>query len=84
VARALCERSAAQAVVGTSSPSRIVSPALAQARIDLKKAQDDRTRMVYRRASDATLSGLEADLIMAQEELDNAQDYYNHSGGARQ
>lgn len=51
---------------------------LAQAKIDLKKAQDDRTSMVYRRASDATLDGVKADLIMAQEELDKAQDFYDH------
>jgi multidrug efflux pump subunit AcrA (membrane-fusion protein) len=51
---------------------------LAQAKIDLKDRQDDRTRMVYRRASEATLNGLRADVLMAEDELDKAQNFYDH------
>jgi len=54
---------------------------LVQAKIDLEDAEEDRTRMVYRRASDATLNGLRADVIMAEEELEKAQDFYDHVSG---
>lgn len=56
---------------------------LAQAKIDLEDAEEDRTRMVYRRASEATLNGLRADVIMAEETLEDAQDAYDHVAGGK-
>ena len=51
--------------------------ALAQADIALEDAQDDRESKSYQRASSATLDGIRADLILAQQTLDDAKEYYS-------
>jgi HlyD family secretion protein len=49
---------------------------LAQAQLDLETALDDRGRKEYRRASDNTLDGIRADLVLAKDAVDKAEDYY--------
>lgn len=51
--------------------------ALAQAEIALEDAQDDRESKSYQRASSATLDGIRADLILAQQTLDDAKEFYS-------
>ncbi|MEA4909893.1 MAG: efflux RND transporter periplasmic adaptor subunit [Anaerolineaceae bacterium] len=53
---------------------------LAQAKIDLEDAQEHRQSMEYRRAGQTTINGLEADYIMAQRALQDAEDFYNGIG----
>lgn len=50
--------------------------ALAQAEIAMEDAQDDRESKSYQRASSATLDGIRADLILAQQTLDDAKEFY--------
>jgi HlyD family secretion protein len=49
---------------------------LAQAKIDLKDAQDKRTSANYKRAGEATLEELEANYIIAEQDFETAQDNY--------
>ncbi len=49
---------------------------LAQAQLDLETALDNRGRKDYRRASDNTLDGIRADLVLAKDNADKAEDYY--------
>jgi HlyD family secretion protein len=51
--------------------------ALAQAEIALEDAEEDRESKQYQRASSATLDGIRADLILAQQTLDNAKEFYS-------
>ncbi len=50
---------------------------LAQAQSELEDATQDRTSKDYQRASDATVDGLKADLIMAERALEDAQGFYD-------
>jgi len=49
---------------------------LAQAKIALDDAKDDRERMDYRRASQATIDGLRADYYLAKDALDDAEETF--------
>jgi HlyD family secretion protein len=49
---------------------------LAQAQLDLQTAMDNRGRKDYRRASDNTLDGIRADLVLAKDNMTKAEDYY--------
>ena len=49
---------------------------LAQAQLDLETALDNRGRKDYRRASDNTLDGIRADLVLARDNMEKAEDYY--------
>jgi len=51
--------------------------ALAQAEIALEDAEEDRESKQYQRASSATLDGIRADLILAQQTLDDAKEFYS-------
>ncbi len=50
--------------------------ALAEAQLLLKNAKDARESKDYQQVSKNTLEGLRADYILAQDELKNAEDYY--------
>jgi multidrug efflux pump subunit AcrA (membrane-fusion protein) len=50
---------------------------VAQAKIALEDAEDDRGRKDYRRSSDTTLDGIRADAIIAKKALEDAEEYYN-------
>ncbi|MBI9047975.1 MAG: efflux RND transporter periplasmic adaptor subunit [Anaerolineaceae bacterium] len=52
--------------------------AVAQAKIALEDAEDERGRKDYRRSSDTTLDGIRADAVLAADALKNAEDYYNY------
>jgi multidrug efflux pump subunit AcrA (membrane-fusion protein) len=52
--------------------------AVAQAKITLEDAQDERERRNYRQSSDTTLDGIRADQIIAKNALDDAEEYYNY------
>lgn len=49
---------------------------LAQARIDLEDEIEQRDKKEYRRVSDATLDGIRADYILAEDALDDAEEYF--------
>jgi len=49
---------------------------LAQARIDLEDEIEERDKKEYRRVSDATLDGIRADYILAEDALDDAEEYF--------
>jgi HlyD family secretion protein len=51
--------------------------ALRQAQDELEDAQHDRTSLNYARSSDATINSARADLILAEDSLEKAQEYYN-------
>ncbi len=51
--------------------------AVAQAKIALEDAEDERGRKDYRRSSDTTLDGIRADAIIAKKALEDAEEYYN-------
>jgi HlyD family secretion protein len=51
--------------------------ALAKAEIALEDAEEDRESKKYQRASSATLDGIRADLILAQQTLDDAKEFYS-------
>lgn len=50
---------------------------LAQAEIAMEDALEDRESKTYQRASSATLNGIRADLILAQQDLDDAEEFYS-------
>jgi HlyD family secretion protein len=52
--------------------------AVAQARIELEDAEEDRERLNYRNSSDTTLTGIRADAVIAADALEDAEDYYNY------
>jgi multidrug efflux pump subunit AcrA (membrane-fusion protein) len=52
--------------------------ALAQANQELDNANDNRGRKDYRRSSDTTLDGLRADLVIAEDAVKDAEEYYNY------
>ena len=51
---------------------------VAKAKIALEDAQEERERKDYRRSSDTTLDGIRADAILAQNALEDAEEYYNY------
>ena len=52
--------------------------AVAQAKIELEDAEEDREKKNYRNTNDTTLDGIRADTILAENALEDAQDYYNY------
>ena len=52
--------------------------ALAQANQELDDANDNRGRKDYRRSSDTTLDGLRADLVIAEDAVKDAEEYYSY------
>jgi HlyD family secretion protein len=57
---------------------------LAQAKIDLKDAQDEVARKQYRRASDATLNEMRSNYILAADSLKNAEERYSMLSGLKE
>jgi multidrug efflux pump subunit AcrA (membrane-fusion protein) len=51
---------------------------VAQAKIALKDAVDERGRKNYRRGSDITLDGIRADAVLAKNALEDAEEYFNY------
>ena len=49
---------------------------LAQARIDLEDEIEERDKKDYRRVNDATLDGIRADYILAEDALEDAEEYF--------
>ena len=52
--------------------------AVAQAKIALEDAKDERERKNYRRGSDTTLDGIRADAVLAKNALEDAEEYFNY------
>jgi multidrug resistance efflux pump len=61
-----------------------VQMAVAKAQTEMDDAADNRGRKEYRRSSDNTLDGLRADVVVAEQALKDAEEYYsyfeNHKG----
>ena len=52
--------------------------AVAKAKIELEDAEEDREKKNYRNSSDTTLDGIRADAILAENALEDAEEYYNY------
>jgi multidrug efflux pump subunit AcrA (membrane-fusion protein) len=52
--------------------------ALAQANQELDDANDNRGRKEYRRSNDTTLDGLRADVVVAEQAVKDAEEYYSY------
>ena len=52
--------------------------AVAKAQTELEEANKNRGRKDYRRSSDTTLDGIRADLVVAEQAVEDAEEYYSY------